>query len=116
MVVAPEQGHLSRARAGAVSATSRAASTLARVDYVPDDRSTPQLLRDWGAVMRELCARKVIRTNNNPVGDIAEAIVAEHYGGERGTFAKQAGTSRRRKASGSRSRRCARPQAKHVGT
>lgn len=38
--------------------------------------------------MRELRARKIIRTNNNPVGDIAEAIVAEHYGGERGTFAQ----------------------------
>ncbi len=36
--------------------------------------------------MRELRVRDVIRTNNNPVGDIAEAIVAAHYQGERGSF------------------------------
>ncbi len=36
--------------------------------------------------MRELRVRDVIRTNNNPVGDIAEAVVAAHYGGERGSF------------------------------
>jgi len=29
--------------------------------------------------MRELRLRGIIRTNNNPVGDIAEAIVAIHY-------------------------------------
>jgi hypothetical protein len=58
------------------------------VTFQPRDRSTPQLLRDWGAIMRELRARDVIRTNNNPVGDIAEAIVAEYYGGERGAFAQ----------------------------
>lgn len=38
--------------------------------------------------MRELRSKGIIRTNNNPVGDIAEAIVAEHYGGERGSFAQ----------------------------
>jgi hypothetical protein len=38
--------------------------------------------------MRELRVRDVIRTNNNPVGDIAEAIVAAHYGGERGGFSQ----------------------------
>ena len=56
--------------------------------YEPEDRSTPELLRDWAAIMRELRARDVVRTNNNPVGDIAEAIVAEHYGGERGSFSQ----------------------------
>jgi hypothetical protein len=61
---------------------------LEQVPYEPEDRSTPELLRDWGAIMRELRARDVVRTNNNPVGDIAEAIVAEHYGGERGSFAQ----------------------------
>jgi hypothetical protein len=56
--------------------------------YRPTDRSTQELLADWGAIMRELRARDVVRTNNNPVGDIAEAIVAEHYAGERGSFAQ----------------------------
>jgi hypothetical protein len=50
------------------------------------DRSTAGLLEDWSAIMRELRRRDVVRTNNNPAGDIAEAIVAEHYGGERGSF------------------------------
>lgn len=38
--------------------------------------------------MRELRGRDVIRTNNNPVGDIAEAVVAAHYRGERGSFSQ----------------------------
>lgn len=38
--------------------------------------------------MRELRAREIIRTNNNPVGDIAEAVVAEYYQGIRGSFAQ----------------------------
>lgn len=38
--------------------------------------------------MRALRERGVIRTNNNPVGDIAEAIVHAHFGGERGSFAQ----------------------------
>src|SRR4051812_27761402 len=56
--------------------------------YDPSSRSTGDLLRDWAAVMRELRKRDVIRTNNNPVGDIAEAIVHAHYGGERGGFSQ----------------------------
>jgi hypothetical protein len=56
------------------------------VSRSPSTRSTPELLREWAAIMRELRARGVIRTNNNPVGDIAEAIVARHYGGERASF------------------------------
>ena len=42
--------------------------------------------------MRELRKRDVIRTNNNPIGDIAEAIVHQHYGGERGSSPRRAGT------------------------
>lgn len=38
--------------------------------------------------MRELRKRDVIRTNNSPVGDIAEAIVHGHYGGERASFSQ----------------------------
>ncbi|MBA3428822.1 MAG: hypothetical protein H0U07_09650 [Actinobacteria bacterium] len=56
--------------------------------YDPASRSTPELLADWAAVMRELRVRDVIRTNNNPVGDIAEAIVAAHFEGERGGFSQ----------------------------
>lgn len=56
--------------------------------YDPALRSTPELLGDWAAVMRELRKRDVIRTNNNPVGDIAEAIVHGHYGGERASFSQ----------------------------
>jgi hypothetical protein len=58
------------------------------VTYDPAGRTTPQLFADWSAVMRELRLRDVVRTNNNPVGDIAEAIVAAHYGGERGGFSQ----------------------------
>jgi hypothetical protein len=38
--------------------------------------------------MRELAARDVIRTNNNPLGDIAELVVASYFGGERGSFSQ----------------------------
>jgi hypothetical protein len=57
--------------------------------YDAASRATGDLLRDWAAVMRELRQRDVIRTNNNPVGDIAEAIVHGHYGGERATFSQR---------------------------
>jgi hypothetical protein len=49
---------------------------------------TRQLLTQWAAIMRELNRRDIIRTENNPVGDIAEAIVAAHYGGTRGSFSQ----------------------------
>ena len=56
--------------------------------YNPADRTTDELLGDWAAIMRELRKRDIIRTNNNPVGDIAEAIVHAHYGGERAGFSQ----------------------------
>jgi len=56
--------------------------------YDTADRTTPELLADWAAVMRALRERGVIRTNNNPVGDIAEAIVAAHYRGTCGSFSQ----------------------------
>jgi hypothetical protein len=59
------------------------ADRLAGVSYDPSGRTTPELLGDWAAVMRALRERGVIRTNNNPVGDIAEFIVAAHVQGER---------------------------------
>lgn len=55
-------------------------------EYDAGARTTRGLLRDWAAIMRALRDREVIRTNNNPTGDIAEVIVARHYGGERGSF------------------------------
>lgn len=56
--------------------------------YDPSERAIPDLLGDWAAIMRELAARGVIRTNNKPLGDIAELIVAAHYGGQRGSFSQ----------------------------
>jgi hypothetical protein len=56
--------------------------------YDPSARTTRELLTDWAAIMRQLRARDIIRTNNNPIGDIAEAIVALHYRGERGSFSQ----------------------------
>ena len=58
------------------------------MSYDPAKRTTRQLLADWAAIMRQLRARDVIRTNNNPIGDIAEAIVAAHYNGKRGSFSQ----------------------------
>src|ERR1700690_908906 len=56
----------------------------------PSSLPTTQILCDYAAIQWELCARDVVRTNNSPVGDIAEAVVAAHYGGTRGSF-EQAG-------------------------
>lgn len=36
--------------------------------------ATRALLRQWTAIMRELRRRNVVRTNNSPIGDIAEAL------------------------------------------
>lgn len=57
--------------------------------YDPTLRTTGDLLKEWAASMRVLQARDVIRTDNNPVGDIAEAVVHAHYGGERGGFSQK---------------------------
>jgi hypothetical protein len=50
--------------------------------------TTRELLTLWAQALRELRDRKVVRTFNNPIGDIAEALVALHYGGERGSFSQ----------------------------
>lgn len=55
-------------------------------NYRPSSRSTRQLLRDWASIMAALRERDVIRTSNNPIADIAEALVHKHFGGERGSF------------------------------
>jgi len=48
-----------------------------------------ELLALWAASLRELRDRRVVRTFNNPIADIAEELVALHYGGERGTFVQK---------------------------
>lgn len=59
---------------------------LPKLPVMPADISSmkvTELLRLWAGTMTELRGRGVLRTNNNPVGDIAEAIAHEHYGGRR---------------------------------
>ncbi|MBF6145480.1 MULTISPECIES: DUF6998 domain-containing protein [Nocardia] len=51
--------------------------------------TVPDLLRLWADSMAELRSRDLIRTGNNPVGDLAEAIAYAHYGGERGSFSQK---------------------------
>jgi hypothetical protein len=45
-----------------------------------------ELLDAWTGSLEEVHRRGVVRTYNNPIGDIAEAIVARHYGGKRAPF------------------------------
>lgn len=49
-----------------------------------------ELLQAWAGSLEELRRRNVVRTYNNPIGDIAEAIVARYYQGVRGSFAQAA--------------------------
>jgi 5S rRNA maturation endonuclease (ribonuclease M5) len=58
------------------------------MSYDPAFLPTTQILSDYARIQRELRARDIVRTYNSPVGDIAEAIVAAHYGGTRGAFAQ----------------------------
>lgn len=57
--------------------------------YDAGSKDKRELLSDWVAIMRQLRTLGVIRTNNNPIGDIAEAIVCDHYGGERASFSQK---------------------------
>lgn len=45
-----------------------------------DALSPAELLRAWADVMRRLRDLGVVRSGNNPVGDICEGLVAAHYG------------------------------------
>lgn len=65
------------------------ASRLHLVAYDAGSKDKRELLSDWVAIMRQLRVLGVIRTNNNPIGDIAEAIVCDHYGGERASFSQK---------------------------
>lgn len=62
----------------------RAARGLVNLTKLP----TRQLLALWAQMLRTLHDRGVVRTFNNPIGDIAEELVAVHYGGERGSFSQ----------------------------
>lgn len=64
-------------------------SRLSRVSYDASGKDKRELLSDWVAIMRQLRTLRVIRTNNNPIGDIAETIVCDHYGGERASFSQK---------------------------
>lgn len=59
------------------------------MDYEASSKGKRELLSDWVAIMRQLRVLGVIRTNNNPIGDIAEAIVCDHYQGERASFSQK---------------------------
>lgn len=48
------------------------------------DLSVRELLALWAGSVQELRSRGVVRTFNSPISDIAEQLVALHYGGERG--------------------------------
>ncbi len=75
------------------AATSCGLSTSAKMQPVErsidlSNMSTRELLALWAQSLRELRDREVVRTFNNPIGDIAEAVVAMHYSGERGSFSQ----------------------------
>lgn len=56
--------------------------------YDPSARSNRELLSDWAGIMRVLRTREIIRTNNSPTGDIAEALVERALGGKRSHFSQ----------------------------
>lgn len=63
---------------------------MARRNGIPNlgTLATRELLSLWAGTLRELHDRGVVRTFNNPIGDIAEELVAVHFQGERGSFSQ----------------------------
>src|SRR4051812_29061458 len=45
--------------------------------------SDSDLAKAWSLLMREFRRRELVRSSNNPVADMAEALVAAHFGGIR---------------------------------
>lgn len=45
-----------------------------------DPLTNKQLIELWASVMSKLRERQIVRTFNNPTGDIAEALAADHLG------------------------------------
>lgn len=52
--------------------------------------SNRELLQVWAQSLQLLYDRGVVRTYNSPIGDIAEEMVARHYGGVRAPFIQAA--------------------------
>jgi hypothetical protein len=51
-----------------------------------DELTNRELLGVWASSLRLLYERGIVRTHNNPIGDIAEEMVARHCTGVRGSF------------------------------
>jgi hypothetical protein len=51
--------------------------------------SVRELLDMWASSLRELRERGIVRTFNSPIAEIAEELVALHFGGERGSFSQK---------------------------
>jgi hypothetical protein len=47
-----------------------------KFDHLSDD----QLIEEYGRVMAELLGRGIVHSANNPIADIAERLVADHFG------------------------------------
>jgi hypothetical protein len=60
------------------------------------------LLGLWASLMAELNRRGVVRSDNNPIGDYCEFLVAAHYEVNRRATRTPVTTSRHGRASGSR--------------
>jgi hypothetical protein len=45
-----------------------------------EDRTDAELITLYGAMMAEMRRRAIVRSANNPIADIAERLVARHYG------------------------------------
>ncbi|HEX8753958.1 MAG TPA: hypothetical protein VF731_11125 [Solirubrobacterales bacterium] len=45
-----------------------------------EEISDAELIELYGSVMEELRERGIVRSANNPIADIAERIIADHYG------------------------------------
>src|SRR3954454_23486403 len=76
------------ATVGSSSARNEPASRGLRMTYDPASRSNRELLADRAAIMRQLRERDIIRTNNSPTGDIAEALVERALQGVRSHFSQ----------------------------
>lgn len=86
-------------------------SDMARSSSTPafEELTTRELLSLWARTLCALHDRGVVRTFNNPTGDIAVELVAVHFGGERGSFSQAAWDVRSLLVSCCRSRPCVAP-------
>jgi hypothetical protein len=47
------------------------------------NRTVSELLSDYGAIIEELCLRKIVRSSNNPLSDYAELLFCKAFGWSR---------------------------------